>query len=183
MRVLRNLFIILITGLMLYSCESQKKVSEVIYDKYNGKNGFSILVLPPNLVDKFIAKENTDQKELINTIQDFRIMFFDNEIEGKTSKTVLDEINILLDKRRFEEFMTVNKDGTKFMIKAKEKDGLIHEMHILVGGDDKLVMASLRGRIDMNKVSSTINEIDFDDFSGLKGLKGDLDFDDLKIKL
>lgn len=180
MRIKTLLSIVLVSTILL-SCESSKKVSEVVYDKYNGKDGFSILVLPPSFVNKFVSDDESDQKELLKTVEDFRIMFFDNEVDGKSKKTVQEEITQLLDKRNFEDFMSITKDGNQISIKGLKKNDLVREMHVLIGGEDKFIMASFTGKIDFDKVVKTANDIDFDDFDGIGEFSGDFDFDDFKF--
>lgn len=186
MKLFKNTGVILFAVFLLFSCQSQKKVSELLYDKYNGTDGFSLLILPPNFVNQFVEKENTDQKELLSTIKDFRIMTFDNRTEENENGSILGEINELLAKRNFEEYLTIYKDGSAVSIKAIEENGVVREMHVLIGGEDKLIMASIIGKIDMSKVNKTIQELDFnnlDNFNGLKEFSGEFNFDDLKIKL
>jgi hypothetical protein len=108
-------------------------------------------------------------------------MFFDNEVDGKSQKSVKDDIFQLLAKRDFEDFLTISKDGADIVIKAITKDETIKEMHVIIGGDDKLIMASMTGNINMENVSRTINEIDFDDFEDIGDFSGDFDFDDFKF--
>lgn len=181
MRKIYYPLLILLAGVVLWSCESQKLVREVVYDKYYETNGISIIALPPNFVNMFVDNKNTDQKELLQTIKDFRIMIFENEIDGKEGETVFQDVNKLLDKRGFEEFMTINKAGSKVIIKAKVKNDLIREMHVLIAGKEKLIMASLTGKIDMNKAAKTMQDLDFDDYSKMEGITGKFDLDDLKL--
>ncbi|MBT7095019.1 MAG: DUF4252 domain-containing protein [Bacteroidetes bacterium] len=65
----RILLAVLFTlGLMFSACESQKKVSEIVYDKYNDQDGFSMVVLPPSFVDNFVDDENEDQIDFLKTL-------------------------------------------------------------------------------------------------------------------
>ena len=180
MRIKYFLSIVLAT-LVLLGCESNKKVTEVIYDQYNGKDGFSTLILPPNFIDNFISEEKKDQQALLKTLRDFRLMFFDNVVDGKSQSDVQDDINSLLTKRNFDDYLTINKDGAQISIKAKSKNDVIQEMHVLIGGKEKLIMASMTGKIDMEQVSRTLDNLDFNDFDEIGEFSGDFDFDDFKF--
>lgn len=181
---MKNLKLSLMAGLIiagLFACESQKKVSDVIYEKYGDQSGFTMLALPPNFVDKFVDDSKTEQKEFLNQVRDLRLMIFDDEVDGKDGASVFSEIDKLLKNRNFEELMSINKDGSKVTVKIKQSKDVVREMHVLVKGENKLFIASLTGKIDMNTITETMNEIDFNDLGGLKGVADDFDFDDFKI--
>jgi len=177
----RNILYIVIASILLAACQSNKKVTEVIYDQYNGKDGFSILVLPPNFVDNFISEDKEDEQELLKTLKDFRLMFFGNEVDGKSQSEVQDEIFALLKKRDFEDFIDITKDGARISVKGKTKNDVVKELHVLIGGKEKLIMASLIGNIDLQQVSRTIENLDFDDYEDIENFTGDFNFDDFNI--
>jgi len=173
---------VLLTGLI--SCESQKKISDIIYSRYNNQPGFTMMALPPNFVDNFINEDQKEEQELLNQVRDFRIMVFDDEIEGKDGRSVFEDVNNLLEKRNFEEMMSITKSGARVTVKIQQRKDLVREMHVLVRGEEKFFIASLTGRIDLNTISNAINEIEFDDFHEIEGFTKDFDFDpeDFKIK-
>ncbi|MBT3242538.1 MAG: DUF4252 domain-containing protein [Bacteroidetes bacterium] len=178
----RILLAVLFTlGLMFSACESQKKVSEIVYDKYNDQDGFSMVVLPPSFVDNFVDDENEDQIDFLKTLRDFRLMSFDDEIGENSNKSVFRDINKLLDKRGFEEYFSINKNGSMVTVRGIQKKNVIKEMHVIVKGEEKIFLASLTGRIDINKMKSTMDDIDFDDFSGLENISGEFDFEDFNF--
>ncbi len=162
------------------SCETQKTITDVVYKEYNQQAGFAMWVLPPSFVDNFVDESETEQQQLLQSVRDFRLMIFDNEVAGKSKKTVYADVKKLLDKRDFVEYLSIAKEGSQVTMMAKEKKGTIREMHVLVSGDEKLFMASLTGRIDFNTVNSTLQEIDFDEFSEIGDFSGDFDFDDFE---
>jgi len=180
MNQLKYFFVLFIIA-GLFACESQKKVSDVIYDKYYGQSGVSMIALPPNFVDKFVDESETEQKDLLNQIRDLRVMIFDDEIEGKSGKSVFEEVNQLLDRRNFEELMSINKDGAKVTVQVLQKKDVVREMHVLVKGEEQFFIASVVGRIDLNAISEAMNEIDFNDFGDMKGFTDDFDLDDMKF--
>jgi hypothetical protein len=171
----------LLLSAAITGCVNSKKVSEIVYDKYNGKDGFSILVLPPNFVDKFVSSDETNQKELLKTVSDFRLMFFDEVVEGKDQSAIREEIKQLLDKRNFEDYLSINKDGSDISIKAIVKDNIIRDLFVIIGGEKKLVVASLSGRINGQNLKKTIDEIDLNDFGEIENFSGDFDFEDFKF--
>ncbi len=172
-----KLFILAGAIIGLFACESQKKVSDVIFDKYNGQSGFSMIALPPNFIDKFVDEDASEQKELLNQVRDLRLMTFNDEVDGKDGSSVYQEVNKILKKRNFEEMMSINKDGSKVTVQIKQKKDVVREMHVLVKGADKFFIASLTGRIDLNSINKTMNEIDFDDFGSIKNFGEDFNFD------
>ncbi len=171
--------IVILTG--LFACESQKKVSDIIYDKYNGQAGFSMIALPPNFVDKFVDESEKEQKELLNQIRDFRLMIFDDKLEGKNNKSVYDEVNQMLNKGNFEELMSINKSGSKVTVKIRQQKDIVKEMHVLVKGENKFFIASLLGRINLNTITDAMDEINFNGLGDIKDFTDDFDFDDFNF--
>lgn len=171
--------VLLLAG--LFACENQKKVSDIIYEKYNDQPGFSMIALPPNFIDKFVDESEKEQKEFLNQIRDLRLMVFNDEVDGKESKSVFEEVDKLLDKRNFEELMTINKGGSKVTVKIQQHKDIVREMHVMVKGEDNFFIASLLGRIDMNTISETMDKIDFDDFGDIQGFTDDFDLDEFKF--
>ncbi len=170
---------IIIAG--LFACESQKKISDVIYDKYNDQPGFSMIALPPNFVDKFVDESQKEQKELLNQIRDLRVMIFDDKVVGKDNKSIYEEVDQMLSKRNFEELMSINKSGSKVTVQILKNKDVVKEMHVLIKGEDKFIMASLLGRIDLNTITEAMDKIDFNDLEGIKGFTDGFDFDDFKF--
>lgn len=166
----------------LAACESQKKVSDIIFQKYSDQPGFSMIALPPNFVDKFVDEEQKEQKELLNQVRDFRLMTFNDEIIGKKDKSVYSEVEKLLEKRNFEDLMSINKDGSKITVKVHQKKDIVREMHVLVKGEENFFIASLVGRIDLNQINKTMNNLDLKQFGDLQDFTKDFDlnFDDMK---
>ena len=182
---MKNLKLFIISAVILtafFACESQKKVSDIIFDKYNGQPGFSMIALPPNFVDKFVDEEQAEQKEFLEQVRDFRLMIFDDEVAGKKDQSVYTEVDKLMDKRNFEDLMSINKDGSRITVKVHQKKDIVREMHVLIKGDEKFFIASLVGRIDLNQISKTIKEFDFDQLGDLRDFTKDfdMDFEDMK---
>ncbi|MBT7095616.1 MAG: DUF4252 domain-containing protein, partial [Bacteroidetes bacterium] len=98
-----------------------------------------------------------------------------------SNKSVFRDINKLLDKRGFEEYFSINKNGSMVTVRGIQKKNVIKEMHVIVKGEEKIFLASLTGRIDINKMKSTMDDIDFDDFSGLENISGEFDFEDFNF--
>jgi hypothetical protein len=167
----------------LFSCESQKRISDIIYSRYSGQPGFTMVALPPNFVDNFVKEDQKEEKELLNQMRDLRVMIFEDKIEGKEGKSVFDDVNNLLDKRNFEEMMSINKDGSRVTVKIQQRKDIVREMHVLVRGENKFFIASLTGRIDLNTISKAMNEINFNDFKDLEGFTKDFDFEPEDFKI
>ena len=183
-RTMKNFKIYFLSVLIaagLFACESQKKVSDIIYDKYNDQPGFSMIALPPNFVDNFVDESEKEQKDLLNQIRDLRLMTFDDDVDGKEGKSVYTDIDKLLDKRGFEELVSINKDGFKITVQVKQNKDIVREMHVLVKGEEKFFIASLIGRIDLNTITEAMNNVDFEDFGELKGFTEGFDFDNLNF--
>ena len=177
---MKNLKIYILSAVVVtafFACESQKKVSDILYEKYSGQPGFTMIALPPNFVDKFVDDEQVEQQELLEQVRDLRLMIFDDEIAGHEDKSVYAEVEKLMDKRNFEDLMSINKNGSRITVKIHQKNDIVREMHVLVKGEDKFFIASLVGRIDMNQIGETMNEIDFDDFGDIQNFTKDFDMD------
>ena len=176
-----NKIIGLLALLLAFSACTEKKVTQELYDEYNGKDGFGILILPPSFVDRFVSDAESDQKELLKSIEDFRVMTFGSSIEEPDGiDGVRKKISKMLDDRSFETYMQINKDGSDIVVKAKGSEEKITEMHVLIAGKEQVVLASLTGNINLSKALKTINSMDGSEFEEIEKFSGDFDFSDMK---
>lgn len=179
---MKKLFTVLLVLLAtIWTSCSEKKITDILYEDYNGKNGFSMLVLPPSFVDNFVGQDEQEQQELLKAMKDFRVMFFGQDIETEGGlPEVSKQISGLLDDHNFETYMQIQKDGSSILVKGLGDDENVREMHVLIAGTGQVVLASFTGNINLSKALSVINEMDGSELDGIQDFSTDLNFGDFE---
>lgn len=156
--------------LIIAGCGSiGKSTSQLIYEKYYNMDGFSQVVFPPQFVLKFIPEENKDQKDVIENMDDIRILFYNNDNNENKSSEYFNRVNKTLVQDGFEDMMIINDNKSKVVIKIKKKNEMVRELFILTNSDDNFAMLILSGKVDLNKITKVAKDLDFTEMKDLKG--------------
>jgi hypothetical protein len=139
-------------GHMLYA---QNDVITKLFDQYYDDPNFTKVSVSSKMFELFteIDPEDEDEKQILDAIsklKGLKILAADSVTDAK--KLFNDAVKKIR-ARNYEELLTV-KDATEdvqFMI--KEKDGVIDELVLLVGGKKKFVIMSLFGEIELKNIS------------------------------
>ena len=65
---------------------------------------------------------------------------------------------------------------TKITLKALNPDGIVEELYLLVLKDDKLFMASMLGKIELDKLQDALKGLDYNVITKTGELSSVLDF-------
>ena len=108
-----------------------------------------------------VAKEVLDQLKGLRvlTTEEQPLMFYKEALN--TLKT--NEYDLLL---------SVKDKGENVRIWTKDEGDIIHELLLLVGGEEEFVMLSLIGNIDLAKISTLAKAIDVDGIEHLDKING-----------
>ena len=160
-------FILISTFFLLSSCDYNPGVSEA-FTKYRFKDGVTTITVPGwviHLAASFGDLEESE-RDLLESIDKVRILAIDDyDLNARVNlnKEFAKHINPNND---FETLMTVKNDDEDVTIFAKMNDNVIHEMVVLVGGDDN-ALVYIKGRIDPELINKNINLNDPDRFFSL----------------
>ncbi|HFC00421.1 MAG TPA: DUF4252 domain-containing protein, partial [Phaeodactylibacter sp.] len=70
------------------------------------------------------------------------------------------EAKKLMNSDEYEILLTVRDKGENVNFWIREDNNVIHELFLLVGGEDEFVMVSFMGKLDLNKIAQLADKID-----------------------
>lgn len=156
----------------ILSAQAQQSTTSAIdkyFQQYLEDERFTVVYVSSKLMSMFgkldiesMEMDDAETKaimELASDLKGIRIL-----VTEETPNQFYKEAKQKIDTREYEILMTVrNKDeeNVEFLVKDNGED-LIEELLLMVGGGEQFVLMSFVGNIDMNKISTLINEFDDD---------------------
>ena len=149
---------------------SQSDAIGKFFSQYENNDKFTVVSVSPRMF-KMMSKikwddVSADVKQTIQQITSLRILT--TESNGlQYYKEAIKKLNVA----EYEELMTIKSDGDNVKFLAKEKNNIINELLMLVGGNDDFVLMSITGNIDLDKISKLGETLNIQGMDNLKDLK------------
>lgn len=137
--------IILTFGLTLFA---QPASFDRLYYEYKGGEGVVALKIP-GFVMKLagsMADLDREEKALLKSLRSVTVLTIE-ESHLYPGVNFADEINLSNMRGGYKMLMQVHEDGEDVIIAAREKNGKLRDLIVVVGGDDN-VLVHVRGRMD-----------------------------------
>ena len=162
----------LIFGILAISLSmmAQESLINKYFEKYSDDNNFTKVIINQKMFSLFAnfegnTEEETEFIQAISKLERLKIIVADScENPAKIFTTTAAD----MDKAGYEELMTVTDADENVKFSIKEKDGIVKELIMLVGGNEKFVLLSLYGDIDLKNISKIAGGMKI---NGLKNLK------------
>ena len=162
----------LILGILAISISMMAQDSFInkYFEKYSDNDNFAKIIINQKMFSLFANFEGSNEEETefmlaISKLEGMKIIVSDScKNPAKLFKTTAAEI----DKAGYEELMTIAdaEEDVKFSI--MEKDGIVEELIMLVGGNENFVLLSLFGEIDLKNVSKIASGMKINGMENLK---------------
>jgi hypothetical protein len=140
------------------------------FSQYENNDKFTVVSISPKMF-KMVSKikwddMGNDLKQTIEQITSLRILT--TETNGaQYYKEAIQKLNV----SEYEELMTVKDENSNVRFLAKEKNNIISELLMLVGGKDSFVLMSITGSIDLDKISKLGGTLSIQGMDKLKDFK------------
>ena len=172
MKKLVTCFALILAGTVVMA---QSTAIDDVFKKYAGKEGFTTVYISKNLFDLISEIEHEDEEvsEVVSKLETIRILAVDR-CEKPEGINFYEEVMESLPKNEYEELMTVKEKDQDVVFLVKEKNGIISELLLLVGGEDNALI-SIVGDIDINQIHKLSKTMQGDRMDHLKKLQ-DKDF-------
>lgn len=134
---------------------SQHHAVNKLFEKYAGKEGFTTVYISRNLF-KMVGEMNLDDpdiNELVDKLETIKILVSDSEFINEEGINFYDEIMTGLTIDEYDELLVVKEKDKDINFLSKEKNGIIVELLLVVGGKDENVLISITGSIDLKHIS------------------------------
>ena len=147
--------------------QAQESVTEKLYEKYSGKDGFTTVHITKELFSMIAqmefegddAEEMNKMKESMANLQFIRILMYENcNGDNKVFNAFKKDLDTF-DLNGFSELMVVDDKDEKVRFLARQEGDIFKEFLVLVESDDEAGFISIFGDIDfetISKVSQTM---------------------------
>jgi len=164
------LFMLMLAALSASLC-AQKSPVDDLFDRYNGKEGFTSVYISSKMFS-LLARIDSDDEEfrnLVTRIKGIRILSLD-------STAVVRGINFAselmpgLRRNGYEELMTVKEQSGEVFFMIREVGGRIAELVMITGGGGTSVV-SIQGDLDLKTIASLSGSMGIDELEELEKVK------------
>lgn len=169
---MKKLVLLLVMGIFGISTLMAQSAADKIFDKYNGKEGFTVVTMNSAMFD-IIAKMDTTESgkemaDMARSINRIRILAADTVMNGVNLYT---EVMDMLPKKEYVELMSVKENDMDITFMINEKGGKVAELLMVIGGskDDNAII-SITGDIDLAKIGSMAKTMNIEGMEQLEKL-------------
>lgn len=169
---MKKLVLLLAMGILGISTLMAQSATDDIFDKYNGKEGFTVVTINQAMFEMISKMDTTaDGKEMVDmakSIESIRILAMDTVMNGVNLYT---EVMDALPKKGFKELMSVKEKDMDIKFMIQEKDGKVRELLMVIGGskDDNAII-SITGDINLAKMGSLAKSMNIKGMENLEKL-------------
>jgi len=151
------------------SAFSQKSPVDEVFDRYNGKQGFTSVYISSKMFSLLarIDKEDDEFRNLVTRIKSIRILSIDSATNLTSGINFSNELLPKLKKTGYEELMTVREDNSQVQFMIREVAGRIAELVMITGGYSSSVV-SISGDLDLKTIASLSDSMGIDELHGLE---------------
>ncbi len=154
---------------------AQNKSIDRVFDKYAGQEGFTTVYISKYMFSMFANLEGVEDKELDEVKQVFGklngIKILASEDGSPNGINFYDEIMKDLPREKYEELMVVKDSESDVVFLAREEQGIIVELLLIVSGDDDNALISITGEIDLNTIAKLSKAMDIQGMEELENLE------------
>ena len=140
---------------------AQNAAIDQLFQKYDGKEGFTSVNVSEKLFDlaaSAMGNEDPELTAMVGELKGIKILTYENREGSLQSREYYNEAEKALNLSSYEELFDVKSDGDKVRLLAKPFTGnVIDELILLVDSDDEFVLIDINGKIDFDKISKLSN--------------------------
>lgn len=164
--------IILFTVFPLLAFSQHPSVNK-LFDKYSGKEGFTTVYISKNLF-KMVGQmdmDDPDVEKLVDEIETIKILASDSEFINENNINFYKEIMDELPVGEYNELLVVKEKDQDVRFLSKEKNGVVVELLLVVGGKNDNALINIAGNIDLKHISKLASSMEGTGFEHLEKLE------------
>lgn len=157
---------------------AQNKSIDRVFDKYAGKEGFTTVYISKYMFTMFANLDDMDDEDLkeaqdiFGKLTGIKILAVEDADALGKGVNFYDEIMKDLPRDRYEELMVVKDSESDVIFLAREEQGVIVELLLIVGGEgDDNVLIAITGEIDLNTIAKLSKTMDIEGMDELENLE------------
>ena len=151
---MKRVLIVFLSGFITWSGFSQNSSVDKLFDKYSGKDGFTVVNISKEMFDMFgqMNNQGDDQefKDVASKLTGIRILSY----EGKDDKGINFYKELMKDfpANEYKELMVIKEKDQDVKFLTREKNGKIIELILIAGGKDNTLIC-IDGDINLKDIS------------------------------
>ena len=141
-----------------------------IIQKYQGKEGFTTVLINKSLFDIAIAiDDDQDLKKMKDMIENIRIIAMEDDSIQNVNfyKEVISQLKV----NTYVELMKIKESKQDVIFYAKYNNNIIEELLLIAGGNDENAIISIKGKINLKDLASLSKSVHIDGFEYMDKLK------------
>ena len=165
-------FMVLSAGIM-----AQNRAVDRLFDKYAGQDGYTTVYISKYMFQMFQNLEGVEDEEIaeiqsvFGKLNGIKILAVDDEAKIGKGLNFYDEIMKDLNRNEYEELMVVKDSESDVVFLAKEEDGVIVELLLIVGGDSDNALIAITGEIDLSTIGKISQSMGIEGMEKLEELE------------
>jgi hypothetical protein len=168
-----------ITGILLLFAHVlvAQDAIDTYFQKYVDNPNFTSVVVSSKMFELFAdtqgnEAESKELKEAIRSLKGIRVLAYDaEEADQKINTNYKDAISKMGEE--YEVLMSIDESDERVRFYIREDGDIIKELFMIVGGPNELVLMSLVGNIDLEKISSLSKNLNIGGMNYLDKLNKD----------
>ena len=157
--------------------QAQESVTEKLYEKYSGKDGFTTVHITKELFGMIAqmnfegedAEEMNEMKDAMANLQFIRIVMYENGTEANADFNAFKKDLDAFDLDGFAELMVVDEKDEKVRFLARQDGDIFKEFLVLIESDDEAGFISIFGDMDMETISKVSQSMGIQQMGKLGG--------------
>jgi hypothetical protein len=157
---------------------AQNRSIDRVFDKYAGKEGFTTVYISKYMFSMFADLEDVDDedlqdvKEVFGKLTGIKILAVDDPSALGEGINFYEEIMKDLPRDQYEELMVVKDSESDVVFLAREEQGVIVELLLVVGGEgDSNALIAITGEIDLATIAKLSSTMDIEGMEELENLE------------
>ena len=169
---MKKLILVLAMGIIGISTIMAQSPVDIIFDKYNGQDGFTNVTINQYLFEMLAKMDTTadgrEMTEMAASIETIQILAMDTVMPGIN---LYEDVMKATKKANFKELMTVKEKDNDIVFLVDDRDGRIYELLMVVGGtkEDNAIIR-IKGDIDLAKMGSMARTMKIEGMENLEKL-------------
>jgi hypothetical protein len=160
--------------LMIFALSAfgQKSAVDKVFDKYNGKEGYTTVYISSFMFNLMSSLDSEDPeynefKKATAGISSIKILTQD----GGQSEAFGKELIAMLPRSEYKEMMVVKDQEEEVLFLAREEGGKITEFPLIVSGGGEDALIAIQGDIDMESIAKIASGLDMPGLENLEDMK------------
>ncbi|HSH50211.1 MAG TPA: DUF4252 domain-containing protein [Bacteroidales bacterium] len=170
---MKRISIIIALLIFPFLTNAQDFVDQLI-SKYQGKKGFTTVVVNKNLFDIVAAIDDNDEdlQKMKGMINNIRIIAMEDNLNPENINFYQEIIN-QVDTKSYQELMTVKETDNDVVFYVKYAGNDIEELLLIAGGNDENAVISIKGKINLKEMASLSKSVHMKGFEHLDALENE----------